>query len=384
VSAVSSSPIPAVLAKPGPLNSDDVADLRVFLEAVPDPRSGRGRWHSLASILLVCAAAAVSGARTIDELAEWGARADAGLLATLGVRRHPLRWRHAPSRSAIGRVLEPLAADALDAAVGAWLAQRHRAGTAAGEDRRRVIAMDGKALRGPARLDQPRRHLLSAVTPEPQERERRVLVAGHWLQLRAVAHERAGDARRGGERGRRSRLGVLAEERGERDRKLSGDGSQDVQGRNGLAVLDLRQVPLSDAAQACDRCLFPVPVLQPVVPNALTDRKSRYQAFVGPSTVEQAQHLRVRVRAFFLGATAIDTRGIYVEADIERPTKLALMDAADHVVLVVDATKFSRTSVVRLCGFERISTLVSDRQPPAPVAEKLAEHQVKVVVPGTD
>ncbi|MFD0514671.1 ISAs1 family transposase [Streptomyces aureus] len=150
-----------MLAKLGPLNPDDVADLRFFLEAVPDPRSRRGRWYSLASILLVCAAAAVSGARTIDELAEWGARADAGLLAALDVRRHLLHWRHAPSRSAIGRVLERLDADALDAAVGAWLAHRH---TAAAPGRRRVIAVDGKALRGSARLSQPRRHLLSAVT----------------------------------------------------------------------------------------------------------------------------------------------------------------------------------------------------------------------------
>ncbi|MFE3267300.1 ISAs1 family transposase [Streptomyces sp. NPDC059215] len=138
-----------------------MSDLRFFLEAVPDPRSRRGRWYSLTSILLVCAAAAVSGARTIDELAEWGARADTGLLATLGVRRHLLRRRHAPSRSAIGRVLERLDTDALDAAVGAWLAHRH---TAAAPGRRRVIAVDGKALRGSARLDQPRRHLLSAVT----------------------------------------------------------------------------------------------------------------------------------------------------------------------------------------------------------------------------
>ncbi|MFC8626734.1 transposase family protein [Streptomyces anulatus] len=153
-----------MLTKLGPLNLDDTADLRVFLEAVPDPRSKRGRWYSLASILLVCAAAAVSGARTIDELAEWGARADAGLLATLGVRRHLLPWRHAPSRSAIGRVLERLDADALDAAVGTWLAHRHTATTAAAPDGRGVIAVDGKALRGSARLDQPRRHLLSAVT----------------------------------------------------------------------------------------------------------------------------------------------------------------------------------------------------------------------------
>ncbi|WP_327365854.1 ISAs1 family transposase [Streptomyces sp. NBC_01217] len=164
MSAVSSSPIPAVLAKLGPLNPDDTADLRIFLEAVSDPRSRRGRWYSLTSILLVCAAAAVSGARTIDELAEWGSRADAGLLASLGVRRHLLRWRHAPSRSAIGRVLERLDANALDAAVGAWLAHRHTARTAAVRDGRRVIAVDGKALRSSARLDQPRRHLLSAVT----------------------------------------------------------------------------------------------------------------------------------------------------------------------------------------------------------------------------
>lgn len=163
MSAVSSSPIPAVLAKLGPINLDDMVDLHVFLKAVPDPRSRRGRWYSLTSILLVCAAAAVSGARTIDELAEWGARADTGLLATLGVRRHLLHWRHAPSRSAIGRVLERLNADALDAAVGAWLAHRRTAVTAA-PGRRRVIAVDGKALRGSARPGQPRRHLLSAVT----------------------------------------------------------------------------------------------------------------------------------------------------------------------------------------------------------------------------
>lgn len=162
MSAVSSSPIPSVLAKLGPLNPDDAADLRVFLETVPDPRSRRGRWYSLTSILLICAAAAVSGAKTIDELAEWGARADAGLLTGLGVRRHLLNWRHAPSRSAIGRVLKRLDADALDVAVGAWLARRHT--DTAAPAGRRVIAVDGKALRGSARLDQPRRHLLSAVT----------------------------------------------------------------------------------------------------------------------------------------------------------------------------------------------------------------------------
>ncbi|MFG2794317.1 transposase family protein [Streptomyces sp. NPDC048419] len=160
VSAAPSSPMPAVLMKLGPLGPDDVTDLRPYLEAVPDARSRRGRWYPLESILLVCAAAAESGARSIDELAEWGARADTGVLQQLGVRRHLLRWRHAPSRSAIGRVLERLDGDALDAAVGAWLAERHgetarAAEPGTGRPKRRAVAVDGKALRGSAGSNSP-------------------------------------------------------------------------------------------------------------------------------------------------------------------------------------------------------------------------------------
>ncbi|MEU4173473.1 transposase family protein, partial [Streptomyces sp. NPDC026665] len=129
---------------------------------MPDPRSRRGRWYSMTSILLICAAAAVSGAKTIDEPAEWGARADAGPLTGLGVRRHLPNRRHAPSRSAIGSVLEHLDTDALDAAVSAWPARRHT--DTAAPAGRRVITVDSKALRGSARPDQPRRHLPSAVT----------------------------------------------------------------------------------------------------------------------------------------------------------------------------------------------------------------------------
>ncbi|MGI5253887.1 ISAs1 family transposase [Actinacidiphila glaucinigra] len=62
--------------------------------------------------------------------------------------------------------------DVLDRAVGAYLADRHRTVTepavaASVSGRRRVIAVDGKALKGSARLGSPRRHLLSAVTHDP-------------------------------------------------------------------------------------------------------------------------------------------------------------------------------------------------------------------------
>nr|WP_246422083.1 ISAs1 family transposase [Nocardiopsis mwathae] len=166
-----SSPIPAVLAKLGTLDTDAICDLRPYLDTVPDPRSRRGRWYPLTAILTICACAAISGAKSIDEIAEWGQRAPQHLLEAIGIRPHPFTWRRSPSAPTIDRVLTRIDAHALDTAIGAYLAHRHRTATdhstgtadppppAAG-----AIAVDGKALKGSARLDQPRRHLLSALT----------------------------------------------------------------------------------------------------------------------------------------------------------------------------------------------------------------------------
>ncbi|MEU4359258.1 ISAs1 family transposase [Streptomyces virginiae] len=158
-----------MLVKLGPLDVGQVGDLRPYFDSVPDPRSRRGRWYSLTAVLLVCACAVVSGAKSIDELAEWGERAAGTLLAAIGIRRHLLKWRRTPSPATIGRVLGAVDGDALDRAVGAYLADRHRAATAPAQapsapGRPRVIAVDGKALKGSARLTATRRHLLSAVT----------------------------------------------------------------------------------------------------------------------------------------------------------------------------------------------------------------------------
>lgn len=163
-----SSPIPAVLAKLGPLDPESITDLRPYLDTVPDPRSPHGRWHPLTCILLVCACATISGAKSIDELAEWGQRAHPRVLAALGARHHPLAWRRSPSAPTIDRVLARIDGNALDAAIGAYLADQHQATAEAAEDedtpRRPAIALDGKALKGSARLGQRCRHLLSAIT----------------------------------------------------------------------------------------------------------------------------------------------------------------------------------------------------------------------------
>ncbi|MFB6961576.1 ISAs1 family transposase [Streptomyces sp. NPDC056309] len=166
--AAPSSPIPAVLAKLGPLHQRDTGRLRVHFQRVPDPRSRRGRWYPLVGLLLICACAVVSGARTVTEITEWGQRATTTVLEQLGIRRHLPGRRRAPSHATLTRLLAALDGDALDAVIGAYLAERdHINADGTGSAPRPAIAVDGKALSGSAHRGQRHRHLLSAVTHAP-------------------------------------------------------------------------------------------------------------------------------------------------------------------------------------------------------------------------
>ncbi|MDE2515279.1 MAG: DeoR/GlpR transcriptional regulator [Rhodospirillales bacterium] len=103
-------------------------------------------------------------------------------------------------------------------------------------------------------------------------------------------------------------------------------------------------------------------------------------AMIGPIAADTAA--RLRVRRFFLGAAAIDARGLYGVTDTERPTKQALMDIADQVVLLADHTKFAHSAPALIAPLAALDILVTDRPPPRPIAEALAEAKVAVVLAG--
>lgn len=102
------------------------------------------------------------------------------------------------------------------------------------------------------------------------------------------------------------------------------------------------------------------------------------QAFAGPMTAEDAR--RLRVDTFFLGAAAVDENGPYVAADIERATKLALMDIADRVVLLADHDKFMHRAPVLLAPLSRIDVVVSDAIP-ADLVGALDSAEVRTLTP---
>ena len=164
--ADSSSPIPSgltPLCDAGPLQDGEAPHLLAYLATIADPRTRAGRRHPLVAILGLAAAAVVAGARSIAAIAEWAADTPQPVRAALGARRDPLTGHWAvPTEATIRRTLGRLDAEALAAAIGAWLADRHDRDRHA--RRRRAVAVDGKTLRGARRAPDGRQaHLLAAM-----------------------------------------------------------------------------------------------------------------------------------------------------------------------------------------------------------------------------
>jgi len=125
--------------------------MEVFAQ-VPDPRDPRGVRHSVATVLILAQTAVLAGARTLLAIAEWTQDADRDMLSRIGIGSDQLL----PSESTMRRTLALLDADDLDARLAGWMATRvgHLAG-------RRVIAVDGKTIRG-ARTTAGAPHLVAA------------------------------------------------------------------------------------------------------------------------------------------------------------------------------------------------------------------------------
>jgi predicted transposase YbfD/YdcC len=122
------------------------------LARVADPRHRRGVRHRLAGILGLALCAVVAGARSFTAIAEWAADADGQTLQVLGV------MGAVPSESTFRRTLQRLDAGAFDDLAGAWAQQA----SLPGRGQRRLIAVDGKTLRGSASGGDPGDHLLAA------------------------------------------------------------------------------------------------------------------------------------------------------------------------------------------------------------------------------
>ncbi|MDO0933775.1 ISAs1 family transposase [Streptomyces sp. DG2A-72] len=165
--ADASSPIPPTFDQlrehPGAV-PEEIPDLLERLAEVPDPRDPRGVRHALVVMLALTACAVLAGASSLLAVGEWITDAPPPVLERLGVRPDPLspKWC-LPAEATVRRLLGRIDGNALDRAVGRWLADR-RAGA---DGQLHAVAVDGKTLRGAARATGRKIHLLAACDHLP-------------------------------------------------------------------------------------------------------------------------------------------------------------------------------------------------------------------------
>ena len=143
---------------PAPAQLPGRPELLALLWSVPDPRDRRGVRHQLPVILAVGLAAVLTGARSFAAIGEWVvlmAGQSGTALIRLGVGDGGSARR--PTESTIRRAFARVDADLLDRVIGAFVWTRTH--VVAG---RRVIALDGKTVRGARTANAVAPHLVAA------------------------------------------------------------------------------------------------------------------------------------------------------------------------------------------------------------------------------
>lgn len=118
--------------------SEEFALLQECLARIPDPRRSRGKVHPLVGILSLVVLGLMAGQRSLSDISRWG-KLHPGVLDLLGLRR-------SPSVSTLSRILRWISVEEVRASLLAF-ARRLNA-SRWGEKGLRVVALDGKTLRG--------------------------------------------------------------------------------------------------------------------------------------------------------------------------------------------------------------------------------------------
>ena len=106
--------------------------------------------------------------------------------------------------------------------------------------------------------------------------------------------------------------------------------------------------------------------------------RTQSQAMIGTTTVESLANLRAQV--LFLGAAAVNESGVFVAKNFESSTKLAFIESANRVILLVDHSKFSIFMPVFLAPLSVVDEIVTDRALPPEVATVADELGIVVHV----
>jgi DeoR/GlpR family transcriptional regulator of sugar metabolism len=123
--------------------------------------------------------------------------------------------------------------------------------------------------------------------------------------------------------------------------------------------------------------LLPDPGIELVLPGGIVRRN--YRSLVGVLAEDSLRQIKSDI--LFLGTSGVDQEmGVWDTTMVEVPIKRLMIAGASEVVLLADAAKFSMTGMVRICGPESISHIVTDAPLPAACRSAVDSAGIEVVV----
>ena len=123
---------------------------------VTDPRAARGVRHPLPAVVALMTVAMLSGARSLDAIAQWGRLQDPAVVRALGFTRPTT-----PAVSTLHEVSRRIDPVVVEAVLATWAQQWSGPGG--------TSALDGKALRGSHATGAPPSGWIDAVAAYAQE-----------------------------------------------------------------------------------------------------------------------------------------------------------------------------------------------------------------------
>jgi hypothetical protein len=125
------------------------------LAEIPDPRCRRGIRHPLSAVLGLAVLAMLTGCKSYQAIAQFGRDKGFALAQALGFRRGKT-----PTKATYSILFRRLDVIAFEAALARWIASR------LSDEQSRVLALDGKTLRGSRDGEVPGQHLVAAYAVE--------------------------------------------------------------------------------------------------------------------------------------------------------------------------------------------------------------------------
>jgi DeoR family transcriptional regulator, fructose operon transcriptional repressor len=98
----------------------------------------------------------------------------------------------------------------------------------------------------------------------------------------------------------------------------------------------------------------------------------------GPHAEKMIRSLNVRWAV--LSAAGVNERGLFNSNLQTAAAELAMIDAAEEVLAVIDSTKFGHQSLAHVCGLDRIDRLIVDNQLDAEWQSRLTDAGVKLTL----